>query len=265
MNVLVTAQADGSLKHWHATSGKCLHARCDEPDNHLYCIDFNLDGSVLATAGRDAHVRLYDEATKSLLMVMKERGELPGHSNRIFSLKFNPLEANMLISGGWDNTLQVYDIRNKGPVAAIFGPHICGGDALDFRSDGVTVLAGSYRNDDALQLYDLRMMKCSRTYEWDGLDGGQVIMDKEKEFIASMPSSWQEKEMDDDEEHMQKFKPKTPPMLYCAMFNRKQDLIFAGGAGRNQMRVFDYDSGNLVCIISDMPRSILCMDIANTS
>jgi hypothetical protein len=33
-NVLVSAQADGYLKHWHATSGKCLHQRnCeDNPD-----------------------------------------------------------------------------------------------------------------------------------------------------------------------------------------------------------------------------------------
>ena len=56
-------------------------------------------------------------------------------------------------------------------------------------------------------------------------------------------------------------------MLYAAMFNRtpKQDVIFAGGAGRNQVRVFDYESGALVCFVSDMPRSVLCMDMAYTS
>jgi WD40 repeat protein len=26
-NVLVTGSADGCLKHWHATSGKCLHSK----------------------------------------------------------------------------------------------------------------------------------------------------------------------------------------------------------------------------------------------
>lgn len=33
-NVLVSAQADGYIKHWHATSGKCLHQRTceDNPD-----------------------------------------------------------------------------------------------------------------------------------------------------------------------------------------------------------------------------------------
>ena len=70
---------------------------------------------------------------------------------------------------------------------------------------------------------------------------------------------------DDESEHMQRFKPKSPPMLYSAMFNRKQDLIFAGGSGRNQVRVFDYDSGALVCVISDMPRSVLCLDVAYTT
>lgn len=33
-NVLVSAQADGYLKHWHATSGRCLHARkCEDNED----------------------------------------------------------------------------------------------------------------------------------------------------------------------------------------------------------------------------------------
>jgi len=32
-NVLVSAQADGYLKHWHATSGRCLHQKkCEDED-----------------------------------------------------------------------------------------------------------------------------------------------------------------------------------------------------------------------------------------
>ena len=49
------------------------------------------------------------------------------------------------------------------------------------------------------------------------------------------------------------------------MFSRKQDLIYAGGAGKNELRVFDYESGNIVCIISEMERSILCMDTMKTN
>lgn len=49
------------------------------------------------------------------------------------------------------------------------------------------------------------------------------------------------------------------------MFSKKQDLIFAGGAGKNEFRIFDYESGSIVCIVSDMEKSIMCMDIARKS
>lgn len=39
-------------------------------------------------------------------------------------------------------------------------------------------------------------------------------------------------------------------------------MILAGGAGKNQVRLFDYETGNIICIISDMERSVLCMDVA---
>jgi len=166
-NVLVTAQADGSLKHWHASSGKCLHKTCEDPENHLYTLDFTKDGTLLATAGRDRQVRIYDETTKSLAFIMREKGKLTGHGNRIFCVKFNRGDNNILVSGGWDNNLFVYDMRYRGPVHAIYGPHICG-DSIDFKSDGYTMVTGSYRGEDALEVYDLRMMKRTRVIGWEG-------------------------------------------------------------------------------------------------
>jgi len=134
MNVLVTAQADGTLKHWHATSGKCLHQIPPENGNSLCTIDFNKDGTLLATAGKDRYVRIYDETTKTQAFSMKEAGDLQGHSNRIFCVKFNPNDPNMLVSGGWDQTVQIYDLRVRGPVNFFFGPHVCG-ETIDFRND----------------------------------------------------------------------------------------------------------------------------------
>lgn len=68
-------------------------------------MDFNKDGTLLAAAGKDHKVKIYDETTKSLAFEMKELAELPGHSNRIFSVKFNKSDPNMVVSGGWDNTV----------------------------------------------------------------------------------------------------------------------------------------------------------------
>lgn len=99
---------------------------------------------------------------------MKENGdEFPGHSNRVFCLKCNPYQPNMIATGGWDNTVQIYDIRKRGPIASLFGPHICG-DAIDFKSDGVTMLTGSYRNSDVLELWDLRTFEKTKNIDWFG-------------------------------------------------------------------------------------------------
>lgn len=58
------ADSDGTLQHWHVTSGKCLHSTV-EADNQLFCVDFREDGELFATAGKDKVVRIYDEATKT--------------------------------------------------------------------------------------------------------------------------------------------------------------------------------------------------------
>lgn len=44
--------------------------------------------------------------------------------------------------------------------------------------------------------------------------------------------------------------PVEAPFLYSAMFSTYQDMIIAGGAGRNEVRVFDFESGEIVCIVN---------------
>ena len=99
----------------------------------LNCLDFNSTGERLAVDGNDAKVKIYDETTpmKDLIMTLKPNGRnLPGHTNRIFSLKFHHTDENILFSSGWDNTVQINDLRAGGPTAQIMGSHVCG-DSVD--------------------------------------------------------------------------------------------------------------------------------------
>jgi len=69
-------------------------------------MDYNHDASCLATGGSDMFIRLYDEQTKSEIAKMKDLGDLyPGHSNRVFCVKWNPGNHNLIASGGWDKTI----------------------------------------------------------------------------------------------------------------------------------------------------------------
>jgi WD40 repeat protein len=86
--------------------GKCLYSKIPDTDNELYCMDYNASGTRFSVAGKNKRVYVYDDETKKIVNDMHEGlRDLPGHGNRIFSTKFDPLDDNVLISGGWDRSL----------------------------------------------------------------------------------------------------------------------------------------------------------------
>ena len=60
-----------------------------DPNNNIMCLDYNSEGSMFVTGGKDFHVKVYDEDTKSVCVdFLPADWNQPGHSNRIFSVKF---------------------------------------------------------------------------------------------------------------------------------------------------------------------------------
>jgi len=100
---------------------------------------------------RVSQVRIYDEATKTLQSTLSGGygRTKAGHSNRVFSLKYSVDDPNLILSGGWDNTIQIWDVRQDVPVRSCFGPHITG-DAVDLK--GHEILSGSWRPEKQLQV-----------------------------------------------------------------------------------------------------------------
>eukprot|EP00440_Ansanella_granifera_P021627 gb/GFBE01023476.1/.p1 GENE.gb/GFBE01023476.1/~~gb/GFBE01023476.1/.p1 ORF type:complete len:344 (+),score=66.54 gb/GFBE01023476.1/:1-1032(+) len=234
-NVLVSVGADGRILHWHASSGKCLH-EIVEPDNQLFCVDYLSDGSQFATAGKRREVRIYDEYTKKLTQVMKggDQVNTPGHSNRVFALKYHPTMRNVLVTGGWDNTVQIWDVRQGHAVRAIYGPHVCG-DSLDISQDGETILTGSWRVEKQLQLWDFGSEKLLDTVPWRS--------------TASM---------------MQ------PCMVYAAQFSKDEtsSMIAAGGSGSNEAQVFERTTSGGTAVFGKtfgLNRACYSVDFSNAS
>eukprot|EP00899_Mesostigma_viride_P013180 jgi/Mesvir1/21863/Mv04240-RA.1 len=214
-HVLMRGNAHGDLEQWHATSGKKM-ASIHEEGNHIYAMDYRPDGALFASGGRDCKVRVYDEATKKLTVTLEHgndssiQGEITtGHSNRVFAVRFHPTDANVVMSAGWDNTIQIWDTRVGYSVRSIFGPHICG-DALDVR--GNTVLTGSWRREDPLQLWDYATGK----------------------LVQNIPF------------------PQVDPTRACFIYSAKlgrgpsADLVAAGGSDSNEVRVLNYKTGAYV-------------------
>jgi WD40 repeat protein len=225
----MTAHSSGIVKHWELTSNQCLHTYSDHAEQ-VFALDYNDSGSQFVTAGRDGKIRIYDEDSKDELFCMQGgllgdyTREAPGHSNRVFSVKFTH-DEHILLSAGWDNTVQIWDTRSPGAVRSLHGVHICG-DALDLKRN--TILTGSWRERDALEL-------------WDFGSG---------ERISSVP--WQADPGD------------KPCMLYAAQFSKDSmgRFIVAGGSGQNEAKVFDHMAGDAEVGSVAIGGAVLSVDIS---
>ncbi|KAF2904422.1 hypothetical protein ILUMI_01747 [Ignelater luminosus] len=154
------AGACGTL-FWCGMRAGDYHDFAREEPNEINSVDVNSSETV-ATGGKDAAIRLYDINTKQLkgkfsrddLLLKSEEEDMKFHKMRIFSVRFHPTMNEVLISGGWDDSVKIWDLREKdGCVRDIRGPHICG-DALDIRDK--VVLTGSWAVENSLQTWDLR-------------------------------------------------------------------------------------------------------------
>jgi len=131
---------------------------CSEAGNETYSLDFSSKGSVFATAGRDSDIRIYETESNKLVRVYEgfrinraEQNEM-AHAKRVFSLKFHPEHENVIVTGGWDDHLKIWDLRTSvGVQRTVYGPHICG-DGIDIK--GPYILTASWVEEEALQVWD---------------------------------------------------------------------------------------------------------------
>jgi WD40 repeat protein len=139
------------------------------------------EGSSVAVAGGDKVIKLYDvqeEFGKSILTAGSSFGEdvafcgrCTGHTLKIVSLCTHPTTPQVLVSAGLDRQILIWDMRaGKTPQHSMSGPELAG-DAIDISRDGNSLLTGSHRSKNPLEIYDLRMneeAKPTVSYAWRG-------------------------------------------------------------------------------------------------
>ena len=170
-NTLYAVSAEGTISQWNTYKPQQLWS-LQEENNQLFALDISANGNTFATAGLDKIIRVYSAGTNQELLQLStssysglnDDSSPHGHSNRIFSLKFNPNNENVLYSSGWDDTIQVWDIRTKSSIYTFFGSHVCS-DSLDI--SGNILVSGSWRTNNQIQLWDIRSYTEKQTMKWN--------------------------------------------------------------------------------------------------
>ena len=157
-----------------------------------------------------------------------EGGITPGHSSRVYCVKFDKENPNIILSGGWDYRVIVWDVRTGKPARSIYGPLICG-DGIDIFED--VILTSSWTQSNQLQMWDLDSCKPITTIDWDN----------------TMRYS------------------NDPIFLYAGQFSKVDgSLILAGGSNSNEAKLFDRNNyEKAFCTITDLSREIDTVDFGN--
>eukprot|EP00795_Rhopilema_esculentum_P015498 gene15498-6755_t len=220
-NVVTATYASGDVKQWHVSSGKCLWTV--KEDRQVLTCSISSNAGRFLTSGSDAKVYLYDASTRNVLNTFEASTKyqfMDGHTMRVFVVQFQPDNPNVFVSGGWDDTVQWWDVRQDPchNIRKIVGPHICG-EGLDIEPTSLNIVTGSWRKDNNVQVWDFH--------------SGNLIKDVPSDFNRSM--------------------------IYTVQW-KNPDTIITGGSHCNMMRFINYKSMTTTGRLMDLPGAVYSVD-----
>jgi len=137
-------------------------------------LSWNLDGKILATAGLDGLIRLWDMAEDG-----KEAGMLEGFTNYALCLSWGPDNHN-LAAGTHQKTIDIWDIEKRKFRFSLRG-HRDSVNTLSWSADGKWLASGSY--DGEVKIWNLENGELLHTEHVEGSFSSCTVFSESK-FIV---------------------------------------------------------------------------------
>jgi WD40 repeat protein len=106
---VVSSNGDSPITLWTLKSGIGTNPAGEERKG--LNIRFSPDGNAMAAAGQDGVIRILDKDGKPL-------GKPRGHQQSVGTVRFNPKDSNVVVSGSLDGTIRIWDRRGLPALGA---------------------------------------------------------------------------------------------------------------------------------------------------
>ncbi|KAJ8280568.1 hypothetical protein GJAV_G00056350 [Gymnothorax javanicus] len=142
--LLATGGMDRRVKLWEVVAGRCEHKGSLTGSNAgITSIEFDSAGSYLLAASNDFASRIWTVDDYRL------RHTLTGHSGKVLSARFL-LDNARIVSGSYDRTLKLWDLRSKVCMKTVFAGSSCN----DIVCTEQCVMSGHF--DKKVRFWDIR-------------------------------------------------------------------------------------------------------------
>ncbi|XP_049916549.1 autophagy-related protein 16-1 isoform X8 [Epinephelus moara] len=145
--LLATGGMDRRVKLWEVVAGRCEPKGALTGSNAgITSIEFDSAGSYLLAASNDFASRIWTVDDYRL------RHTLTGHSGKVLSARFL-LDNTRIVSGSYDRTLKLWDLRNKVCTKTVFAGSSCN----DIVCTEQCVMSGHF--DKKVRFWDIRFCR----------------------------------------------------------------------------------------------------------
>ncbi|KAG9348247.1 hypothetical protein JZ751_001982 [Albula glossodonta] len=162
--LLATGGMDRRVKLWEVVSGRCEHKGSLTGSNAgITSIEFDSAGSYLLAASNDFASRIWTVDDFRLrhhlpLSLPLSQHTLTGHSGKVLSARFL-LDNARIVSGSYDRTLKLWDLRSKVCMKTVFAGSSCN----DIVCTEQCVMSGHF--DKRVRFWDIRSESIVRELE----------------------------------------------------------------------------------------------------
>ncbi|XP_078437360.1 WD40 repeat-containing protein HOS15-like isoform X2 [Wolffia australiana] len=261
-SLLASGSGDSTARIWAIPSGHCglglrngppnvvvlkhFKGKTNEKSKDVTTLDWNFDGTLLATGSYDGNARIWSREGEV-------KGTLSKHKGPIFSLKWNR-KGDFLVSGSVDKTAIVWDVKTGEPRQQ-FDFHSAPTLDVDWRNN---VSFASCSTDNMIYFCKVGETRPLKSFighqgevnaiKWDPT--GTLLASCSDDMTAKIWSLKQDKCVYDFKDHQKeiytiRWSPTGPGSI-----NPNQQLILASASVDSTVKLWDVEAGKLLRTLS---------------